>query len=403
MKTISFASIFFMTTIFFVTPQMSLSQELPTLLVFTSNAGPIDKTEYSLYWRNLSNSVSWRFVTALRGSDIWRVEQADCGDGSDNVWFTDQSSVYKARYDGGQITNLLPQSSPRELDLSPDLQQIVVSASGQVPSGPELIVLPSRGAGDAQITQNVSIERYPQWSPNASSVAYVIPSLQDEPLNYKVAVHDLTSGITQIIFETGSYLSDLDWSPDGTTFVFTSDMGGDLDIYSIGVDGTGLTALTSGEDWDLNPKWSLDGSQIAFSSKRDGDGLQIFLMDADGANPTRITDTSFANSDNYMQCWMRPEHHLPVAVPQVTVQSIQGDEGIVLLDGSSSYDPDGSVADYLWSDGWQQQIAIGPTAVVSMSVGQHLVYLEVIDSQGLQGIGWMRVDIAAADSADPGG
>ena len=41
---------------------------------------------------------------------------------------------------------------------------------------------------------------------------------------------------------------------------------------------------------DYSPAWSPDGTTIAFASDRDSDPNEIYLMDADGSNPIRVTD-----------------------------------------------------------------------------------------------------------------
>ncbi|NIM52761.1 MAG: hypothetical protein GTO22_26535, partial [Gemmatimonadales bacterium] len=40
---------------------------------------------------------------------------------------------------------------------------------------------------------------------------------------------------------------------------------------------------------DREPAWSPDGTRIAFASNRDGN-YEIYVMDADGSNPVRLTD-----------------------------------------------------------------------------------------------------------------
>ncbi len=80
------------------------------------------------------------------------------------------------------------------------------------------------------------------------------------------------------------------WSPDGTQVVFVSDQdGGDWEIYRANADGSNETRLTNSAGNDLSPAWSPDGTLIAFSSYRDGN-MEIYVMNAsDGSNPTRLT------------------------------------------------------------------------------------------------------------------
>src|SRR5262245_50295014 len=60
------------------------------------------------------------------------------------------------------------------------------------------------------------------------------------------------------------------WSPDGRRLAFESTRDGPFAIYVIGVDGTGLTKLSSGSAAEGQPSWSPDGTQLVFTSNRDG-------------------------------------------------------------------------------------------------------------------------------------
>jgi Tol biopolymer transport system component len=79
-------------------------------------------------------------------------------------------------------------------------------------------------------------------------------------------------------------------SPDGKILLFQSDRSGDVELWSMGIDGTGLKKLTGSKGYDGNPSWSPDGKNIAFASARAGD-LDIYIMSADGSGPTRLTST----------------------------------------------------------------------------------------------------------------
>ncbi len=74
-------------------------------------------------------------------------------------------------------------------------------------------------------------------------------------------------------------------SPDGKTLVF--DMLGD--IYSVAIGGGEATALTSGIEWNFQPRFSPDGRQIAFVSDRAG-GDNLWIMNADGSEPYAVSD-----------------------------------------------------------------------------------------------------------------
>ena len=61
-----------------------------------------------------------------------------------------------------------------------------------------------------------------------------------------------------------------------------------MDIFAADLDGKHLVRLTDTPGYDAEGSYSADGSQIVFTSFRDGDG-EIYIMDADGKNPRRIT------------------------------------------------------------------------------------------------------------------
>lgn len=84
-----------------------------------------------------------------------------------------------------------------------------------------------------------------------------------------------------------------DISPDGTQIAFTNTA--DRNIYVINADGTNPQPLTSSGE-DFLPNWSSDGTQIAFTSMRDGDS-EIYLMNADGTNQTNLTNSPGSNEE----------------------------------------------------------------------------------------------------------
>ena len=79
--------------------------------------------------------------------------------------------------------------------------------------------------------------------------------------------------------------SEVDISPNGETLVF--DMLGDL--YTVPVAGGEAKALTESIAWDFQPRFSPDGTKIAFISDRGG-ADNLWIMNADGSNPRAVTE-----------------------------------------------------------------------------------------------------------------
>ncbi len=79
--------------------------------------------------------------------------------------------------------------------------------------------------------------------------------------------------------------ADVDVHPDGETLVFHM-LG---DIYTVSINGGDATALTSDLAWNIQPRYSPDGSKIAFVSDRGG-AENIWIMAADGSDLRQVSD-----------------------------------------------------------------------------------------------------------------
>ena len=78
-----------------------------------------------------------------------------------------------------------------------------------------------------------------------------------------------------------------------TKIAFTSTRDGNIDIYVMDIDGRNQRRVTVNPARDWLPAWSPDGKKIAFVSNRNNvneDRRQIWVIDADGKNPIRLTD-----------------------------------------------------------------------------------------------------------------
>jgi Tol biopolymer transport system component len=76
--------------------------------------------------------------------------------------------------------------------------------------------------------------------------------------------------------------------PGGSRLVFVQSLF-DNDVYAF-EPGRPATPVASSSFTDYGPAFSPDGRRIAFESGRAGDTEEIWLADADGANPVQLTD-----------------------------------------------------------------------------------------------------------------
>lgn len=120
----------------------------------------------------------------------------------------------------------------------------------------------------------------PAWSPDNQTIAY----RGCDPTGNRCGLWAMSEdgGTFNLLIEDAQATSPA-WSPLGDKIVFMSARSGDWDVYTIGVDGTGLAKVTRDPAIDGLPTWSPDGKWLAFASNREGDwGIYIVRPDGSG-------------------------------------------------------------------------------------------------------------------------
>ncbi len=75
-----------------------------------------------------------------------------------------------------------------------------------------------------------------------------------------------------------------------TTSRNVTDLDANYEIYVMNTDGTAQVNITNSAGVDAGPVWSPDGLKIAFQSRRTAGIGDVWVMDADGSNPTNLTN-----------------------------------------------------------------------------------------------------------------
>jgi len=148
------------------------------------------------------------------------------------------------------------------------------------------------GANIRRITTARTLNVTPNLSPAGRSLAYTsyISGFPDVVVShiYEGRMDTPAAGTERIHNWLPSY------SPDGTQLAFNSNRDGNIEIYIVNVDGTGIRRLTNHPGIDTSPTWSPLGHQIAFTSDRSG-SPQIYVVDIDGTGLRRITFESYCD------------------------------------------------------------------------------------------------------------
>jgi Tol biopolymer transport system component len=128
----------------------------------------------------------------------------------------------------------------------------------------------------------------PTWSPDSIMIAYSSSSYT-ERANIWVKNADASTVAKRITSHTAADYHPR-WSPDGTRIAFHSRRGKSIDIWIRNADGTGEdTVVASDPATDQDAEWSPDGTKLAFESKRSGN-FDIWVVGIDGASsPVQIT------------------------------------------------------------------------------------------------------------------
>ena len=147
----------------------------------------------------------------------------------------------------------------------------------------DLFTIKADGSERQQLTHTREPEQHPSWSPDGKKILF---TRGDVMTNIDLYVMDADSANVVRLTEHPERDQRGVFSPDGETIAFVSQRDGDVAVWLMDADGANPRKLVQGGQ----PSFSPDGRRIAFTSSAFDDNDEIYLIDIDGSNRTRLTE-----------------------------------------------------------------------------------------------------------------
>jgi Tol biopolymer transport system component len=344
---------------------------------------------------------------------------------------TGYMDIYVMNSDGSGVTRLT--NDPNDDGMaswSPDGSKIVFQSMRNGVNY-QVYSMNADGSNQANLSNSASSDGEPSWSPDGTKIAFAT----DRDHASFDSIYEMNvdgSNPNALTSETGE-MQDTQpvWSPDSSKIAFvstrdsitetwqeTDDDGNYItrsklhinkEIYVMNGDGSGQTRLTNEPANDDSPSWSPLGLTILFRSDRERDccdpTAQIWSMNADGTNQLNLSNDGSneysaslridASSSATQAVNMTGTNQVPVANAGGSYSSQSGDA--VQLNGSHSFDPDGTIVNYAWDFG---DGTSGNGAIINhqyAASGVYPVSLTVTDNNGntSSSQGFVNVDSVA--------
>jgi TolB protein len=151
------------------------------------------------------------------------------------------------------------------------------------PKRRDIMVMDWDGYGASAITSK-SQNILPSWSPTGAEIAFT-GFAAGKPDLYVVGA---SGGKPRVLSARSGLNMGAAYSPDGSKIAVTLSQDGNSEIYLLSTSGQIIKRLTNERGIDTSPTWSPDGARIAFVSDRHGNP-QIWVMSSDGSGQKKLT------------------------------------------------------------------------------------------------------------------
>ena len=190
-------------------------------------------------------------------------------------------------------------------DWSPDGSRVVYAFYNG--SAIDLRILNLATGDTRDLLANGAVNVEPRWSPDGHRLTFVSTAYQGRWHIYVASLDsagglgpvqrvtpDTLSGLPRYYYDAHDQYLSPTWAPDGKELIFVSNRG-----HIWGSGGFWRMPATSGAaprelhyeetTWKARPDWSRDGKRVVYSSYLGGQWHQLWLMTAEGGDPFQLT------------------------------------------------------------------------------------------------------------------
>lgn len=257
-------------TITFVSP---LEEEPEVIALFKMDSDGSDVTRVSG-----SSASEFYPVWTADGKKLAFVRTAEDGN----------TDIYTMNGDGSGIERLTSDPSiDTDPAWSPDGSKIAFARN--LDGQDEIYVVDADGANEVRLTTNSSVEGNPAWSPDGEWIAFA----RNDSGNVDIYAMRADGSNTVRLTDDPAMETEPLWTPDGSRIVFLREMSGKgNEFFMMSSDGKQVEQLSADGLYKNHPTLSADGLRLVFSAGP-SPGVadsQIYSMTMDGTGLTRITD-----------------------------------------------------------------------------------------------------------------
>ena len=167
-----------------------------------------------------------------------------------------------------------------------DSRVLFVSESGtQLNRLSRLTIVDQDGFNPVYLTQGDEVIMSPRFSVSQPDEVTYVALGKDYSRIYLL---NLTTGRRESLGEFDGQVLSPRFSNDGTKIAFSIIRGGNTDVYVMNLQSRQLTRLTSDPGIDVSPSFNPDGTRLAFTSDRSGTP-RIYVMNLDGSSQRAIS------------------------------------------------------------------------------------------------------------------